>query len=198
MMRTRSYILTGIIAYFVFLITTIPAGPVIRLFDERLPVTISNISGTLWSGRAGVVNIPQKASLQNVRWSFLPSRLLLASAALDVSAELNDKPLTARLSAGITGALALDDLELKLDADDVQPLIALPIGKLSGVFELNINSATYRQGEVPLIDGTIDWNLAAVTVAETAELGNVSIVVNERDESPLAARISNCMRVQSR
>ncbi len=190
-MRTRSYILAGIIAYFVFLVTTIPAGPVIRMFENSLPITMSNISGTLWNGRAGMIETRQNVTLRNVRWSFLPSRLLLASAALDVSAELNDNPLTTRLSAGITGRLALDDLALELDAADVQPLIALPIGKLSGVFKLRVNSASFKQGEVPRVDGAIDWNQAAVTVAETAQLGNVSVLVNERDESPLAARISN-------
>ena len=190
-MRTRTLVLTGIIAYLVFLVTTIPAGPVIRMLDDRLPITISNVSGTLWNGRAGTIDTRQQVTLKNVHWSFLPSRLLLASAALDVSAKLNDNPLNMRLSAGIAGRLALDDLELQLDATDVQPLIALPIGKLSGVFRLRINSASFKQGEVPRIDGTIDWNQAAVTVAETAELGNVSVLVSERDESPLAARISN-------
>ena len=35
-MRTRHYILTGIIAYFVFLITTVPAAPVLGMFKDRM------------------------------------------------------------------------------------------------------------------------------------------------------------------
>ncbi len=190
-MRRRYYILTGIIAYFVFLITTLPAAPVISLFEDSMPIAIRNVSGTLWNGQAGRIDTERNLILKNVQWSFLPWHLLLASAAVDVSAELNNKPINTRLSAGISGRLAVDDLTLKLDAADVEPLIALPIGELSGEFHLRINTATFKQGDVPRIDGTITWNQAAVIVAETADLGNVSILVNEDDNSPLAARISN-------
>lgn len=190
-MRTRYYILTGFIAYFIFLITTIPAAPVIRMFEDSLPVIIDDVSGTLWSGHAGSVETDQDIVLDNVEWSFLPWRLLLASAAIDVKAELNDNPIKTRLSTGISGNLALNDLDLKLDAVDVAPLIALPIGELSGEFHLRINTVEIKPGEVPRVDGTIDWNQAAVTIAETADLGNVSILLNEADESPLTASISN-------
>jgi len=44
---------------------------------------------------------------------------------------------------------------------------------------------------VPRIDGTVNWLRAAVTVAETADLGNVSILINQNDDSPLTASISN-------
>lgn len=190
-MRNRYYILTGIIAYFVFLITSLPAAPVISMFEHRLPVEIKNISGTFWNGQAASIDTRRDLVLKNVEWSFLPWRLLLASAAVDVSAKLNNKPINTRLSAGINGKITVADLALRLDASDVQPLLALPIGELAGEFQLHIDSASFKQGEVPRVDGTINWNRAAVTVAETAELGNVSILVNEEDTSPLAARISN-------
>lgn len=190
-MRTRNYIITGIIAYFVFLIGTVPAAPVIHLVDNRLPVIINNVSGTLWNGHAGTVETNQDITLKNVQWTLLPSHLLLASVAIDVTAELNDHPVNTRLSTGISGNLAVDDLDMKLDAVDIEPLIALPIGELSGEFHLQINSAYIKRGEVPRIDGTIDWKQATVTVAETADLGIVSVLINENDESPLAASISN-------
>jgi|GEM_PF-1341455 len=190
-MRIRTYVLAGIAAYLLFLLTTIPAAPVVSVLADRLPITINNPSGTVWSGSAGSVDTRRNLVLTNVQWSFLPWHLLLASAALDIDAELNNNPVNARLTAGISGRIALSDLALDLDAADVQPLIALPIGNLSGEFQLRINSAAFKQGEVPRIDGTVDWKRASVTIAETADLGNIAIIVNENDEAPLAARISN-------
>jgi len=190
-MRTRHYILTGIIAYFIFLIATVPAAPVLRMFEDSLPVIINNVSGTLWHGQSSAVETDQDITLKNVQWSFLPWHLLLANAVIDVNAELNGNPMNTRLSTGINGNLAVNDLNMKLDAVDIEPLIALPIGELSGEFHLRINSAYIKQGEVPRIDGTINWRQATITVAETADLGNVSILVNEDDQSPLTARISN-------
>lgn len=190
-MRTRYYIATGILSYIVFLVATIPAAPVISMFDARLPLTIKNVSGTLWSGQAGTVDTDRDITLNNVQWSFLPSHLLLASLAIDVNAEMNDYPVKTRLSTGVSGNLAVSKLDMQLDAIDIEPLIALPIGELAGVFHLQINSARIKQGEVPRIDGTIDWKQATVTVAEAADLGDVSILVNENDQSPLTATINN-------
>ena len=190
-MRTRYYILTGVVAYFAFLITTIPAAPVVAMLKDRIPITVNHVSGTLWTGHAGSVDTGRNLTLKNVHWSFLPWHLLLATAAIDVDAQLNNNPVNTRLSAGIGGSLAVNGLEMKLDASDVAPLIALPIGELSGEFHVRINSASIKQGQVPRVDGTVNWNRAAVTVAETAEFGNVSILVNEDDTSPLTARISN-------
>ena len=45
-MRRRYYILTGIIAYLAFLVASVPAAPVLSLFEDRLPVTINNVTGT--------------------------------------------------------------------------------------------------------------------------------------------------------
>ena len=56
---------------------------------------------------------------------------------------------------------------------------------------MRVNNAVLAQGSVPVIDGTLNWNRATVTIAETADLGNVSILINEKDDSPLAASISN-------
>lgn len=190
-MRKRHYIVTGIVAYLVFLVMTIPAAPVIGMFNDKLPVALNHVSGTLWHGKAGSINSRQNVNLENVEWSFIPWRLLLARLAFDVNAEFDDSPLSARVSAGIGGAVAVDNLDMKLPAAKTTALISLPLGELSGDIHLRINTATFNQGDVPRVDGTVNWNQAAVTIAETAELGNVSVVVQESDESPLTASISN-------
>jgi general secretion pathway protein N len=189
-MRTRHYILTGIAAYLVFLVITLPAAPVIDLFRDRLPVTINSISGSLWSGRASII-ITNRLILNNAHWSFLPSRLLLAKIAIDVEADLNDNPLNTRLSVGMNGNLTVDGLTTTLDAAELASVVALPLGELSGDFQLQINKATFQPGTVPRIDGTLNWYQAAVTITETAELGNVAILMNDNETSPLTASINN-------
>ena len=190
-MRSRHYVFTGIIAYFVFLVATVPAAPVISIVEDRIPVTINNVSGTLWSGRASAITTNKNITLKNVEWSFQPWRLLLASIAININAEFNSNPIDARLSTGISGNLSVDDLNMKLDAADVASLASLPLGELSGIFQLHIDSAHIEQGMVPRVNGTLKWNQASVTIAERADLGNVSVLINEKDESPLSASISN-------
>jgi len=190
-MRTRHYIITGIVAYFIFLVATVPAAPVIGMFKDRMPVTLSNVSGTLWSGRASAITTNKNLTLKNVEWSFLPWRLLLASLAINVDAEFKDNPIDARLSTGISGNLSIDDLNMKLDAADAASLVSLPLGELSGIFQLHIDNAYIEPGLAPRVNGTLNWNQASVTIAESADLGNVSVLINENNESPLSASISN-------
>jgi general secretion pathway protein N len=190
-MRIRYYILSGIIAYFTFLITTIPAAPLLALLQERAPLSISNVTGTLWNGRAGMIDTRRNITLSNVQWSFQPSRLLLAKLSVNVQAEFNNNAFSSTLSTGIGGSLVVNDLDMVLGAADIAPLISLPVGELSGNFILHVDHAVFDPGSVPRIDGKVNWKQAAITVAETAELGDVAILLKATDESPLAALISN-------
>ena len=54
-----------------------------------------------------------------------------------------------------------------------------------------IESASWSKGSVPQISGVIDWKKATITVAETADLGDVNIRLYESEGSPLSADIGN-------
>lgn len=190
-MRTRYYILTGIIAYLVFLIFTIPATLVIGPLKESLPVKVGSIDGTLWNGYASTLQTNSGMRFDNIRWSFLPSRLLFGRAALDVTATFLDNQISSEISTSITGRLSVKNLNLDLPADEIAYMISLPLGELSGDFNIMINSISWAQGSVPEINGKINWNRAALTVAETVDLGKVSILLTEKDESPVTLVISN-------
>ena len=41
------------------------------------------------------------------------------------------------------------------------------------------------------VNGTLTWIQSSVTISESAYLGNFSVLINEQDESPLSASISN-------
>ena len=190
-MRTRTYILTGIIAYLVFLIATIPAAPVIGLVKKNLPATIGHVYGTLWQGYASTLQAPNGIRLDNIHWTFLPSRLLLGKAAVNIDAELLNNAISTEVAAGITGKLTAKDLQLNLAAEEVASLINLPIGELTGDFNIMINHASWSKGTVPIVDGRIDWKDATLTIAEMVDLGRVSVLISEEDTSPLSATLNN-------
>jgi general secretion pathway protein N len=190
-MRTRTYIFIGIIAYLVFLVATIPAAPVIGLVKKNIPATIGNVYGTLWQGYASSVQTANGIRLDNIHWTFLPSRLLLGKAAINIDAELLNNDITTVVAAGITGKITAKDLQLNLAAEEVASLISLPIGELSGDFNIMINHASWSKGSVPVVDGRIDWREATLTIAEMVDLGRVSVLIKEEDASPLSAILNN-------
>ena len=190
-MKPRYYVLAGVLAYFILLIYTIPAAPLYRLIESDLPgIRVYAISGSIWRGEAAEVET-SKLRLQQVSWSFNGWRLLLAEAAFDFEARFEDAPVTAQIGVGIGGAVHVRDLDTTLDAATLAKLAVLPMGEVTGDVNIAIESASWSKGSVPEISGVIDWKKATITVAETAQLGDVSIKLYEADESPLSADIAN-------
>jgi Type II secretion system (T2SS), protein N len=190
-MKTRYYLITGVLAYFCLLFSTVPAAPVYQLFKDDLPgIRINTIGGSLWQGTADTVETAL-LTLHRVSWSFNGWRLLLAEAAYNIDARYEDKPVTAEVGVGIGGAIHVHGLNTTLDAATVAKLVVLPIGEIAGNVNVAIESATWSKGSVPEISGAINWKKATITVAETAQLGDVNIRLYEADESPLSADIGN-------
>jgi general secretion pathway protein N len=188
-MKKRHYLLTAVIAYFVFLIATIPAKPVIDLVNGSSPVTIQGVSGTLWNGKAYIVSF-ENIQLKKTEWSFNLWKLFIGSIAIDISSRFSGNDIVAQLGTSFTGRYFINDLSAKISAQEMTAIANIPIAQLDGMISLNIEHAQWKQGELPLATGEIQWTAAAITVAETASLGNISILLNETDEL-LTAEISN-------
>jgi len=190
-MKSRHYVLVGVLAYFILLIYTVPAAPLYRMIEDVLPgIRINAISGSLWNGKSAEVQTSQ-LTLQQVSWSFNGWRLLLAEAAFDIEARFESEPVTAEIGVGVGGKIHVHRLDTTLNAATLAKLAALPLGELTGDVSVAINSASWSKGSVPEISGVIDWKKATITVAETAQLGDVNIKLYEADESPLSADIGN-------
>ncbi len=93
-MKKRHYLLTAVIAYFVFLIATIPARPVIDLVNGSSPVTIQGVSGTLWNGKAYIVSF-ENIQLKKTEWSFNLWKLFIGSIAIDINSRFSGNDIAA-------------------------------------------------------------------------------------------------------
>ena len=191
-MKTKHYVITGVVVYFFFLIISIPATLVSGLLDDYLPqLNIQGVNGTLWSGSARSVTISSKYVIDNVNWSFCLWRLLTAEACIDVNASYQNKPVEGQLGVGITGTLEARDLSTEMEAKLLGDLAGLPIGELSGLISIQLESVSWANGLIPHAIGHVEWKDATITIAETANLGNVSAVFSDSDDFPLAATLSN-------
>lgn len=188
-MKKRHYLLTAVIAYFVFLIATIPAKPVIDLVNGSSPVTIQGVSGTLWNGKAYIVSF-ENIQLKKTEWSFNLWKLFIGSIAIDISSRFSGNDIVAQLGTSFTGRYFINDLSAKISAQEMAEIANIPLAQLEGMISLNIEHAQWKQGELPLATGEIKWTAATITVADTASLGNISILLNETDEL-LTAEINN-------
>ena len=189
-MKKRHYILTAVISYVVLLIATIPAKPVIDLVNRNTPANVQGVSGTLWDGRALLISI-NNINIDRTEWSFKLWKLFLGKVAVDINAQFSDNDIIAEIGTSFLGRFFINDLYARVDAQQVAELANLPLVQLSGIISLDIESAQWKQGELPLANGEISWRDAAVTVADTASLGNVTILISESDQQLLTAEINN-------
>jgi hypothetical protein len=102
-----------------------------------------------------------------------------------------DNDIRSEIGTSFLGRYFINDLSAKMLAKDVAQLANIPLAQLSGLISLDIEHARWKQGELPTATGIINWKDATVTVADTASLGNVSIILSESDQDLLNAEIKN-------
>ena len=190
-MKKRYYFITAVAAYLLILLATIPAKPVTELINENSPVSIQGVSGTLWDGQAYQITIDNNIQLEQTSWSFNLWKLLLGRLSLNIDTSYLSEPISAEAGSSFLGRIFVNELRATVSASEVGRLANIPIAKLDGAIILDIQHAQWKQGELPLATGSIKWKDASVTVAETASLGNVLILLNESDQQLLNAEIKN-------
>jgi len=190
-MKTRYYIFTAAGTYLIFLLATIPAQLFTGIINENTPVKMQGVSGTLWNGRAYLITTDNAVTLNDSKWSFTVWKLLIGQLAVDMTTQYAGKDIETELGTSFLGRYFVNDLSATLAASDLAQLANIPLAQLSGLITVNIEHAQWRQGELPSASGEIKWRDAAVTIADTASLGNVSMVLGESEQQQLIASISN-------
>ena len=86
-----SWIIGGILAFLLFAIAYMPAVQVIGRLSLPNNVSISGVSGSLFSGKAQTV-VVNSLPINNVKWELNPLHLLLGKVKLDLKAgNIRDK-----------------------------------------------------------------------------------------------------------
>lgn len=191
-MKIKYYLITGILALTLFLIINIPAALVINALKDKIPqIKIQNVSGTLWQGSAQQVTVQSKHVFKNVDWSICLSHLLIGEACVEFDAIYNKNPLSGQLNVDLNKNIQAKNIKTTMSAQALGQMITLPIGEIAGDISVDLSELNWRQGDIPSANGVIKWNRASITIAETAQLGDVTISLTESEENPINAQISN-------
>jgi len=78
--KKRYYILTSVISYLFFMVSSLPASKLVSLAKENklIAAELYGVYGSLWNGGAEQLNIPNQLPVNNLQWSFNPVALLIA------------------------------------------------------------------------------------------------------------------------
>ena len=191
-MKTKYYFAIAFIAYFFFLIASLPAKPVIEMLTaDRDDIEIDTIRGSLWNGKAERVVIDSTYQLNKVRWNTKLWRIIFGELVLDVNAVFEKQNVSALIGISVLGNISAQNIHARIDAETLSDLAEIPLAQLEGLISVDLDTLHWQQGEIPIASGKIFWQDALLTVAETVQLGNVLIQLVEHDENQMQATISN-------
>lgn len=191
--KKRYIILLAIGSYLLFTLSMVPASKVLSLANSisPLPVKIYGVSGNLWNGRAQQVVAPGQPAIDNLQWSINPLGLLLVRIDTNFNASIKNQNITGKLSVNALGQLQGSDIRARIDGAVMQQLLRLPMGELGGVFNFNVNSVELQQAALPILDASLSWKNARLTLMDTVNLGNIDLLISPQDDGRMLASISN-------
>ena len=172
--------LLGVVCYLGFLIATLPAAQVWGWVGERLPVRAFGLSGTVWDGRAAVLQ-QEHRRLQNLHWQLDALPLLLGRARVDLQAEADNGRLRGLVTASRQSVLG-DEVKLDMPAPDLLQWLGvnLPV-KVAGHFEAFLQHFEVHQGQLTDAAGILNWNNAELNLGRPLALGNVALRLEPGD-----------------
>jgi general secretion pathway protein N len=189
MLKTRHYLLLAVFAYLLFMLTSVPAHIIEKPVNTHTPVRLQAVTGSLWQGHVQSISF-NNIQLNDTQWDINLWKIITGRLSADIETHLDDEKITAEVGSSFLGKLFVNDLTGNITADKLSQYANIPLAKLDGMVELNIESARWAPGSIPLAHGQIKWNSAMVTVAESASLGNVTIDLAEVNDT-LEAKLNN-------
>lgn len=170
-MKTWQWIVLVLVAYLFFLAANIPAAYVTDFVhkNSQNKIAFSNVSGTLFVGRADVLYIEGK-SITNFTWQLSPLSLLMLNASLDVNGgsirESEQIYINGNVSIPLfnTQKVKLTDASILVPAKDLFSQLSLPVVVTAqGRFRLDIDTLVFEQS-CQSLEGTGNWLKAAVNI----------------------------------
>lgn len=175
--------LLGAAAFVVFLVATAPATLLASVVQRATPVELQGVGGSLWRGTAQRVVTPE-LTVGPLSWRLHGWRLLLGELRLSLEIPAGAPHLSGKteVAASILNKVSLSDLDMQADAAWVFTQAALPLAA-DGRFHLQIQSAELRNGELPRIQGQLEWREARVVYPQVHALGAYRMTMRHHPET---------------
>jgi len=193
MKRVVGYVVLGLLAYVAFLIATLPAEQALVQLKAQLPaetktLRAAGLSGSIWSGRADVLEVAGQR-LDKVRWQLKPWSMLGGKLGLVLFLDGKEIAGQADLVVSQDGTVALADVDLRLPADRLSTMFKLPVG-LGGQFTVKLDNAQLQGNQLQRINGVVGWQRAAVIEPLAQTLGEYTATLTS-DESGIKADVKD-------
>jgi len=175
------FILLFVFCYLFFLVTTLPAGTVMRFIPKNSGINVAAVSGTLWHGKAHQLTYNKHYHLQQMDWKVDWFALSTLQLKLDITFHNGHQAMTgnASLLLGFSG-MSAENVDIDLPAPELLSYLnlSLPVNA-QGNLALDIKKASLGKPYCRKLDGQLTWKNAKIN----SELGNIDLETANADLS---------------
>ena len=173
----------------VIAVWTCPADFAYRWFASRLgAVTLSDLSGTIWSGHATSVSVLGH-EIGSLDWQLHALPLLRGEVAAQIDVQGAQGSVQALLTARTDRTIEAQEVRANLPVAVLEPALAVPDLHLVGQVEINLSRARIRDGWLVAADGSAFWHDAAVSSATQARLGDLRATFATQPEEQVGGEV---------
>ncbi|HET7315510.1 type II secretion system protein N [Salinisphaera sp.] len=153
--RIVRFVVVGLVAFVVGLITYLPASLVAGWVAGDTPVRLAGVSGTLLNGRAAYASLPHGA-LDNVRWHVHPAALLTGSVAADIRVDSDLGRVRAKVRRSLFGHNTLEDIHGEATIGWLAKLAGYTFVPVSGRIRLDLDRLAFDDDlHIDALSGTL-------------------------------------------
>lgn len=172
MIKKRAWQFIALIfCYLFFLIIYLPASIIVNLLYLPQDIQISQVSGSFWHGKIGVLTIKNN-SINAIQWRIGFSGLYPA-----IKLVFSDNNVSGNASFVWAKYWLFKNIKLNIQADYLQAISNLPIpALLEGNFHIDIDTILFNDKGCQYVNGMINWYHAEFkSLVGKIELGESSL-----------------------
>lgn len=170
--------------YGVFLVATFPASQAYALaqnFAGEMPVKVSRLDGSVWSGTAGVTSISGQR-ISSIKWKLKPLSLLLGKVEAWVDFRDGDNFGRGNVARSLFGdGLGLSDFEASMDIAKLIAISKFPVD-IKGNLGMNMQGLKFSNNRLEQADGTLVVQDTKIIFPAKMDLGSLKLTLATDDE----------------
>lgn len=181
-MKTKTLILTGLLAFGGTLIATFPASFVIEPLNKQANITLAGAEGSIWRGNISNATI-DNISWGEISWKLQPLSLLTGKLGVRFETKHTEADIQGIAKINLSKELTLQDTLFRINAARINQLqkYATFDGTAKGrIDKLFLRDFTLSQ--VPLVEGVLNLERVSMSLPTAVNQGNYKLVIKNNDE----------------
>ncbi|MFK8018316.1 MAG: type II secretion system protein N [Pseudomonadales bacterium] len=175
MQFSKRVIALWVVGFFLVLFFTMPAKLLLSMLGlQRVGIYFQGSQGYWHKGESQLLQLRIQGhtlQLEDVVWNVSLSKLMLANASAELTANFSGRTLRATISRSLFGSSSVSELSAMLNFDDIRPLMRTLIVPVNGSIELRDVSFDHDGEWITSLSGTsIFRQLSAI-----APLGEIAL-----------------------